>query len=56
MANIDEMSIELQNKMREGKEISDKLKQYKYSPLTEQEIYDRFKDITEKKEVEVNND
>ena len=38
LANIDEMSIELQNRMKEGKVILDKLKQNKFSPKSKEEM------------------
>lgn len=38
LANIDEMSKELQKKMRDGKVMLDKLKQYKFSPRTKEEM------------------
>lgn len=44
LSNIDEMSPELRNKMVEGKKLLNKLIQYKYSPLTEAEILNKFKE------------
>lgn len=38
LANIDEMSKELQKKMRDGKVILNKLKQYKFSPKSKEEM------------------
>lgn len=38
LANIDEMSPELQKRMKDGKIILDKLKQYKYSPRSKEEM------------------
>ena len=38
LANIDEMSKELQKKMKDGKVILNKLKQYKFSPKTKEEM------------------
>ena len=38
LANIDEMSKELQKKMKDGKVILDKLKQYKFSPRSKEEM------------------
>ena len=42
LANIDEMSKELQKKMKDGKVILGKLKQYKFSPRTKEEMKDEF--------------
>lgn len=50
LANIDEMSEELQLRLRNGKKILDTLKQYKYSPKTKKEMmsqYDFLKDTKE---------
>ena len=47
LANFDEMSPELQEKMKSGKKILELLTQYKFSPLTENEIMERFKFINE---------
>lgn len=43
LANIDEMSPELQNRMKEGKVILDKLKQYKFSPKSKEEMLELYK-------------
>ena len=42
LANMDEMSPELQKNMIEGKEIQKALNQEKFSPLSKEEIIDRF--------------
>ena len=42
LANIDEMSEDLQRRLREGKIMVDKLKQYKFSPRTKKEMIDSF--------------
>ena len=42
LANIDEMSKELQKKMRDGKIMISKLKQYKFSPKTKEEMKAEF--------------
>ena len=42
LANIDEMSKELQKKMRDGKVMVNKLKQYKFSPRTKEEMKAEF--------------
>lgn len=47
LANIDEMSIELQNRMKEGKAILDKLKQYKFTPKSKEEMIDLYKFLEE---------
>ena len=49
LANIDEMSPELQKKMKEGKEIQLSLKQQKFSPLSPEEIIDKFIGFVDKK-------
>jgi F-type H+-transporting ATPase subunit alpha len=45
LANEDEMSPELKKRLKRGKAISQGLNQYKYSPLSEEEILQRFRDI-----------
>ena len=47
LANMDEMSVELRTKMKEGKRIQDELKQPKYCPLSEKQILDKFKELGE---------
>ena len=42
LANIDEMSEDLQRRLREGKEMVNKLKQYKFSPKTKKEMIESF--------------
>ncbi len=42
LANIDEMSKELQKKMKDGKVILNKLKQYKFSPKSKEEMKNDF--------------
>lgn len=42
LANIDEMSKELQKKMKDGKVILNKLKQYKFSPKSKEEMKTDF--------------
>lgn len=42
LANMDEMSEELRNKMKEGKKIEMLLRQNKFEPFSEQDIIDRF--------------
>lgn len=42
LANIDEMGEELQNRMKEGKIILDKLKQYKFSPKSKAEMLELY--------------
>lgn len=50
LANVDEMSPELQAKLIEGKKILDSLNQYKYSPLTMDQILEKFSFVEENKE------
>lgn len=47
LANIDEMSEELQIRLRNGKRILDNLSQYKFSPKSKQEMIDSYKFLTE---------
>ena len=49
LANIDEMSEELQKRLRDGKRILDNLRQYKFSPKTKQEMIDSYKFLEENK-------
>ena len=48
LANIDEMSEDLQRRLREGKMILDNLRQYKFSPKTKKEMIDSYKFLIEK--------
>lgn len=48
LANIDEMSQELQQKLKDGKKILDNLKQYKFSPKTKEEMKNSYKFITDR--------
>ena len=48
LANIDEMSEDLQRRLREGKLIVDNLRQYKFTPKTKKEMIDSYKFLTEK--------
>lgn len=43
LANIDEMSEDLQRRLKEGKALLDNLKQYKFSPKTKQQMIDSYK-------------
>jgi len=47
LANIDEMSEELQHRMKEGKDILDKLKQNKFSPKSKEEMLELYKFLEE---------
>ena len=47
LANMDEMSPELREKMRKGKLIEQALRQNKFSPLKQNEIKERFKMLGE---------
>lgn len=49
LANVDEMSPELQYKLKEGKKILDSLNQYKYSPLNMNQILEKFSFVEENK-------
>ena len=50
LANIDEMSEDLQRRLREGKMILDNLRQYKFSPKTKREMIDSYKFLMENKQ------
>ena len=52
LANIDEMSKELQKKMKDGKVMLDKLKQYKFSPKSKEEMKKDFEFLFEEKQEE----
>jgi len=43
LANIDEMGEELQKRMKEGKVILEKLKQYKFAPKSKEEMIELYK-------------
>lgn len=45
LANTDEMSPEMRDKLYRGKIILDKLNQYKFSPRTSREIIDSFREV-----------
>ena len=45
LANIDEMTAELRNKMKIGKQIQEALNQPKFSPLSNEEIIEKFEAI-----------
>ena len=49
LANTDEMSDELQKRLKEGKMMIDQLKQYKFSPKTKKEMIDSFNFLNEEK-------
>lgn len=53
LANEDEMSKELQEKLFKGKNILNALLQYKYSPLTKEQILSRFNNL---EQTPINND
>ena len=50
LANIDEMSEDLQRRLKEGKIILDNLRQYKFSPKTKREMIDSYKFLMENKQ------
>lgn len=41
------MSREMRERLRRGRLLSENLNQYKYSPMSEQEILERFRGIVE---------
>ena len=45
LANEDEMSAEMREKLRRGKLLLSGLNQYKYSPMTQEQIIQRFSKI-----------
>lgn len=45
LANVDEMSEEMQQSLREGKELQERLLQYKFSPRSPEEIMADFKEV-----------
>ncbi len=47
LANMDEMSPELQNRLKRGAKLLKGLGQYKYSPLSQEEIIRKFEEIYE---------
>ena len=52
LANVDELGDDLKNKLKQGKVILDKMKQYKFSPKTKEEMLELFNfmnDETERK-------
>ena len=48
LVNEDEMSAELKNSFKEGEQILEKLRQYKFSTKTHQEMIDLFQDLFQK--------
>lgn len=49
LANIDEMSEDLQKRLRDGKRILDNLKQYKFSPKSKELMVESYKFLIENK-------
>ena len=49
LANMDEMSEELQNRLKTGKKMLNCLGQYKFSPITKREMIDKFSFLNTKK-------
>ena len=45
MANIDEMGPEMQKKFAEGQKFEERLRQYKFSPRSREEILSMFRDV-----------
>lgn len=56
LANFDEMSDELKERLTEGKKILDNLRQYRFSPKTKKEMLDSYRFIIDTKVVEENKD
>mgnify|MGYP004630089323 FL=1 len=52
LANFDEMSDELKDRLTTGKKILDNLRQYRFSPKTKKEMLDSYKFIMDSNEVE----
>lgn len=50
LANIDEMSEDLQRRLRDGKRILDGLKQYKFSPKSKEEMMKTYEFLTGREE------
>ena len=49
LANIDEMSEDLQKRLRDGKRILDNLKQYKFSPKSKEQMVESYRFLIENK-------
>ncbi|MDR0906958.1 MAG: F0F1 ATP synthase subunit alpha [Oscillospiraceae bacterium] len=47
LANIDEMSVEMRTKLLMGKEMLERMKQYRFSPLDPDGMVERFKEFAE---------
>ena len=47
LANTDELSEDLKEKLKEGKKIEMLLRQEKFDPLSNEEIIERFEDFAE---------
>ena len=45
LANVDEMSLEMQQSLKEGEELQERLLQYKFSPRTPDEIKSHFMEV-----------
>ena len=45
LANVDEMSPEMQQSLKEGEELQERLLQYKFSPRTPDEIKSHFMEV-----------
>lgn len=45
LANVDEMGKELQERLQRGGKLLKGLSQYKYSPLSQEEIIEKFENI-----------
>lgn len=49
LANVDEMSEDLQKRLKDGKRILDNLRQYKFSPKSKEEMIESYKFLVENK-------
>lgn len=47
LANTDEMSPEMQQKLEQGRQIQERLLQYKYSPRNKEEIIHMFSEVVQ---------
>ena len=52
LANFDEMSDELKDRLTNGKKILDNLRQYRFSPRTKKEMLDSYKFIMDSDKIE----
>ncbi|HOO79709.1 MAG TPA: hypothetical protein PLQ04_04920, partial [Lachnospiraceae bacterium] len=50
LANVDEMSQEMQQALKEGEELQERLLQYKFSPRPRNEIIEHFEEVVGKQD------